>query len=171
MKHEQHDCSPAAFWPLAALASLAGGMAEILWISLYAAVTPLDAASVAREITASLLPAFSAGVTGVWAGLLIHVLLSVTLGLAFAHALWRPFARARGLRAALAVAVPTLGAVWAVNFFLLLPHLNPKFITLMPYSVTFASKMLFALAMTVTLAWPALGSWTRKPVSIVDMAG
>lgn len=58
--------------------------------------------------------------------------------------------------ATLAVSVLTLATVWTMNFFVVLPNLNPVFITLMPYPVTFASKMLFALAMAVTLVWPEL---------------
>lgn len=50
----------------------------------------------------------------------------------------------------------TLATVWAINFFLVLPALNPWFITLMPYLVTSASKMLFALTMAIILAWPEL---------------
>lgn len=143
-------------WRLVLIASLAGGLAEIVWVSLYASFTPLAGATVAREVTASLLPAYAAGVTGVWLGMVIHMLLAVALGYAFAYVLWKPFARPHGMVATLAVSVSTLATVWTMNFFVVLPVLNPVFITLMPYPVTFASKMLFALAMAVTLVWPEL---------------
>ena len=156
MKLDFHRHSSMPLWELVLIASLAGGLAEIIWVSLYAAFTPLTAAAVAREVTASLLPAFAVGPTGVWLGILIHMLLAVALGYAFAYGLWKPFARPRGMVATLAVSVLTLATVWTMNFFVVLPVLNPVFITLMPYPVSFASKMLFALAMAVMLVWPEL---------------
>jgi hypothetical protein len=54
-----------------------------------------------------------------------------------------------------------LVAVWAVNFFLALPRINPGFIALLPYSVTLISKLLFGLsAATVFYAC------RRRPVRI-----
>lgn len=156
MKPDDHCHRPLSLWSLVLIASLAGGMAEIVWVSLYAAFTPLAGANVAREVTASLLPAYAAGVTGVWLGILIHMLLAVALGYAFAYVLWKPFVRPRGMVATLAVSVLTLATVWTMNFFVVLPVLNPAFLALMPYPVTFASKVLFSLAMAVTLVWPEL---------------
>ncbi len=152
--HRPHRSTPP--WRLILIASLAGGLAEIIWVSLYASFTSLEAVTVAREVTASLLPAFAAGATGAWLGILIHMLLAVALGYAFAYALWKPFARPHGMVATLAVSVMTLVTVWTMNFFVVLPVLNPAFITLMPHPVTFASKMLFALAMAVALVWSEL---------------
>lgn len=171
MKHDQPLRPSTSFRLLALIAALAGGLAEIIWVGLYSAFTPLTAASVAREVTASLLPAYAAGVAGVWLGILIHVLLSVALGFAFAYALWRPFAYTRGGLATLIVSMTALGLIWAVNFFLLLPVVNPDFITLMPYTVSFASKMLFALAMGATLAWPEVRMTGRHHGAPVHIAG
>ena len=171
MKPDYHRYRPTPLWRLVLIASLAGGMAEIVWVSLYASFTSLTTATVAREVTASLLPAFATGTTGVWLGILIHMLLAVALGYAFAYVLWKPFARPRGMVATLAVSVLTLATVWTMNFFVVLPVLNPAFITLMPYPVTFASKMLFALAMTVTLAWPELRRQARKRAPVTRLAG
>lgn len=156
MKSDFHHHRPTPLWPLILIASLAGGLAEIIWVSLYASFTSLEAATVAREVTASVWPAFATGIAGAWFGLAIHMLLAIALGHAFAYLLWKPLVRPRGIVATLAVSVLTLTTVWTVNFFVVLPALNPVFITLMPYPVTFASKMLFALAMAVTLAWPEL---------------
>lgn len=141
---------PAGLWFL--LAGLSGGLAEVLWVMIYSALTPVSATVVAREVTASLFPALAAGAAGIWAGIAIHMMLAVALGLAFACVIWKPRVRARGPLATLAVSVAALAAVWAMNFFVVLPVLNPVFITLMPYAVTFASKMLFALAMAGVLA-------------------
>lgn len=136
------------------VAGLVGGMAEVAWVSLYAWFTPLDGAVVAREVTASLLStAFAVGIAGAWLGVLIHMLLALALGYAFAYVVWKPVTRPRGLVATLAASVLTLAGVWTMNFFVVLPALNPVFITLLPYPVTFASKMLFALSMALALAW------------------
>ncbi len=144
-------------WRLVLVASLAGGLAEIIWVSLYAAFSPLEGATVAREVTASLLPALAAGASGAWLGIAIHMTLALVLGYAFAYAIWKPLVRARGPLATLAVSALTLATVWTVNFFVVLPALNPAFVTLMPYSVTFASKMLFAVAMGSVLAGASRG--------------
>lgn len=156
MKSDSQRSSSMPLRWLVLAASLAGGMAEIVWVSLYASFAPLEGATVAREVTASLLPGFAAGITGAWLGILIHMLLAVALGYAFAYVLWKPLAHPRGMVATLGISVLTLATVWTMNFFVVLPFLNPAFITLMPYPVTFASKMLFALAMAVTLVWPEL---------------
>ena len=171
MKPDYYRYRPTPLWRLVLIASLAGGMAEIVWISLYASFTSLAAATVAREVTASLLPAFAAGTTGVWLGILIHMLLAVALGYAFAYVLWKPFARPRGMVVTLAVSVLTLATVWTLNFYVVLPVLNPVFIALMPYPVTFASKMLFALAMAVTLVWPDLRRLTHERSRATHLAG
>ena len=171
MKPDYHRYRPLPLWRLILLASLAGGMAEIVWVSLYAAFTSLTAATVAREVTASLLPAFAAGVTGVWLGILIHMLLAVALGYAFACVVWNPLVRPHGMVTTLAAAVLTLATVWTLNFFAVLPVLNPVFITLMPYPVTFASKMLFALAMAFTLVWPELRRLAHERARATQLAG
>jgi hypothetical protein len=38
-------------------------------------------------------------------------------------------------------------AIWAINFFVILPVVNAEFVTLMPYAVTLASKLGFGVAM------------------------
>ena len=154
--------SSTPLWRLVLIASLAGGLAEIIWVSLYASFTPLEGATVAREVTASLFPRLAAGASGAWLGIAIHMTLALALGYAFAYVIWKPLVRARGPLATLAVSALTLAAVWTVNFFLVLPLLNPAFILLMPYSVTFASKMLFAVAMGVVLAGASRGAVAGK---------
>ncbi len=147
---DQDKAMPAGL--LILLAGLSGGSAEALWIMIYSVFTPLSGSVVAREVTASLFPALAAGSSGVWLGIVIHMALAVALGFAFAYVIWKPLVRARGPLATLVVSALTLATVWTVNFFLVLPVLNPLFITLMPYPVTFASKMLFALALAGVLA-------------------
>jgi len=134
------------------LAGIGGGLAEILWVMVYRAFTPASGMEVARAVTASLFPRLAAGASGFWLGIAIHMALATALGYAFAHAIWKPWARARGPLATLAAAALVLATIWTLNFFVVLPALNPAFIALMPYSVSFASKMLFAVAMGGVLA-------------------
>ena len=148
------------------LAGVSGGLAEILWVMIYSAFAPVSGVVVAREVTASFSPALAAGSSGMWLGIAIHMALALALGYAFAYLIWKPLVRAHGPLATLAVSALTLATVWTLNFFVVLPALNPAFITLMPYSVTFASKMLFAVAMGGLLAGAsrevAAGKITRR---------
>jgi len=66
-------------------------------------------------------------------------------------AVWLPFARKLRFMPAMLLAVVALSGVWAINFFVVLPTLNPVFVTLMPYGITLISKMLFGLAMAGVL--------------------
>ena len=45
----------------------------------------------------------------------------------------------------------SLAVVWLVNFTVVLPALNPAFVTLLPLWATLISKLLFGAAMTVVL--------------------
>ncbi|HLB81398.1 MAG TPA: hypothetical protein VJJ77_12930 [Dongiaceae bacterium] len=42
--------------------------------------------------------------------------------------------------------IGVLIAVWAINFLVILPIVNPAFIGLLPYGATLTSKVLFGLA-------------------------
>jgi hypothetical protein len=44
-----------------------------------------------------------------------------------------------------------LSAIWAANFFLLLPAFNPAFVTIVPLEVSLVSKLLFGLAAALVL--------------------
>jgi hypothetical protein len=44
-----------------------------------------------------------------------------------------------------------LAMVWAFNFFILLPLIDPAFVALMPYPASLLSKLLFGLAGAVML--------------------
>ena len=147
MNHHAHTMHRAII-----LAGLAGAMAEVLWVALYCAVTPLSGAEVLRQITASLFPGM---VESAWAsalGMSIHLVLGIAVAYAFGLLVWRTFARRFGAGATLGLAMVALSAIWTVNFFVLLPVMNPLFVGLMPYAVTFVSKVLFAIAMATTLS-------------------
>jgi hypothetical protein len=132
------------------LAGLAGGMAEVVFVTAWCAVSPLAGAAVLGGITASVFPAWAGAPFAPALGMLIHFTLSVALALAFGLAFSRTVAT-RGDRAVMTTSVLALAAIWAFNFFVLLPTLNASFVTLMPYGVTLISKLLFGVAMGAVL--------------------
>jgi len=118
---------------------IAGGLAEIVVVTLYCAVTGASALDVGRHIASAV------GLDGAsaWAGVAIHLALAAALGIAIMFA-WNPAngnpARAAPLYASMLL---VLAAVWAINFFMVLPMLSPDFVTLLPLPVTLASKLMF----------------------------
>ncbi len=137
------------------VAGAAGGVAEIIWVSVYALATGGHAATLARGVTtaagvSALLPA-----SPVMLGVVVHMALAVALGttLAFAWQSLSPRWAAMGVLAALV-------AVWFVNFFVILPVLSPDFVQLVPYPVSLLSKLLFGLAAVGVLRHGA-----RRPIA------
>ena len=120
------------------IAGLAGGVAEVAWIWTYAAATNMDAATVARAVTDTVGIGAQSPVAG---GVATHMVLAAILGIAVAFAL-RPL---RGIRLYAAM-TSVLALVWAVNFLVVLPLVNPAFVDIVPMGVSFASKLLFGLA-------------------------
>lgn len=145
------------------LAGLCGGMAEIVWVAIYSAMTPVSAMEVARQISASVFPAMADSSAAAPVGIAIHLLLSLLLAGVFTVSVWLPFARRLRFTPALLVAVAALSGVWAINFFVILPLLNPVFVTLMPYEITLVSKMLFGLAMGGVLVRAATAGKASAP--------
>ena len=148
MTKARHDIGDTIRYGI--LAGAAGGLAEIAWVSLYAAITGGDAATLARGVTTaagmtSLLPA-----APVATGIVVHMMLAVMLGVALAG-LWQALARTHSVGSRYAAALVALAAVWAVNFFVVLPEIGPAFVHLVPYSVSLMSKVLFGLATAETL--------------------
>jgi hypothetical protein len=132
------------------LAGAAGGVAELAWVSLYAVVSGGNAAILARGVTtaagvSAILPA-----SPVAMGIAVHMVLAVVLGVALAG-LWQAAARSYTMGSRYTVMFAALTAVWATNFFVLLPVLSPDFVHLVPYAVSLTSKLLFALAAAETL--------------------
>lgn len=153
-------------WQLAAVGGLAGGTAEVLWVLLYLLASDVSAAVVAQQVTASLWPSAAAWATAPLIGIAIHMVLALALAALCAPLLIRVATRHAAILTAM-VAVTALTLVWVVNFFLVLPVINPGFVTLMPYGATLASKTLFALAMTAVVQ-NALRGRVRPPVAVRD---
>ncbi len=124
---------------------LAGGLAEIVVVWLYSALTGGDALTVARHV-ASAIGLHGASAT---AGVVVHMGLAVALGIALSAALriadWPVHDGA-----IFSFMVGSLAVVWVINYFLLLPAFSPSFVHLLPYTVTLASKLAFGLAAAAT---------------------
>lgn len=134
------------------LAGLCGGMAEILWVAVYSAMTPISGMDVARQISASVFPSLEDTSAAASVGIAVHLLLALLLAGIFTVAVWLPFARKLRFAQVMLVAVAALIGVWAINFFLFLPAINPAFVNLLPYAATLFSKVLFGVAMGWGLA-------------------
>ncbi len=135
----------------ALLAGLAGGIAEVLWIMAWTTVTPLQATTVAREVTRTVFPGMFEAALATETGLVIHLAISLVLGVVFVWTLGKYLAHHYRGTGVLAGSIISLTLIWAVNFLLVLPALNPVFVTLMPAGVTLVSKILFGLTMGLVL--------------------
>ncbi len=136
------------------LAGLAGGAAEVAWMSLFAGIQHADGLAIAGQITASFIPGSAHAAWAAAAGLLIHFALSIVLAGAFATLAWKPLLRYAGRGGLIIGGLTALTVVWAINFFVLLPVINPAFVALVPLPAAFISKILFGVAMSLVLADP-----------------
>ncbi len=132
---------------LGAIAGFAGGLAEVSWIGLYSFVEDRNGFDVARQVAATVLPVVSMPYAPML-GLMIHFGLSISLGIA----LVRPLMALKRRIALAPVSIGLLGLIWAVNFLLVLPVLNPAFPMLLPAWVTLVSKLMFGTALAAVLS-------------------
>lgn len=127
------------------LAGFAGGAAEVIWIAIYRQLEGIGSADVARGITETVFPSLSAASYSITLGLVIHMVLAIAVGIAAAYAVAKAFPRLVGTWAEFAMIVGLLVAIWVMNFFVILPIINPAFVTLVPYGVSLVSKTLFGI--------------------------
>jgi hypothetical protein len=147
------------------LAGAAGGLAEMIWVSIYSAATGGDAALLARGVTtavgmSALLPS-----APVMTGISVHMALAVLLGVALTGLSQSVVGLRRSAASLYALSLVALAAVWAMNFLVVLPAVSPTFVNLVPYSVSLISKLLFGLAAAEILrryAMPALITQPRR---------
>lgn len=133
-------------WRIGAVAGLAGGAVEIGWIVLYQYLAGHESAPVARGVTRSLIPELVAAPVAVPLGVAIHMALAVLLGIVVAVLVNRLVPRVVGTAMEPVIVIAMLAGVWAVNFFVVLPVINPGFVSLVPYGASLASKVLFGFA-------------------------
>ena len=133
---------------------------EVVWIMLYQSLSGNDAAIVARGVTASVFPDLATAPTSIMLGIVIHMVLAVGLGIVIAIAIPTVLPRVVGTFLEPALVVLCLAGVWTMNFFVLLPIINVDFVTIVPFPVSFTSKMLFGFAAAFTF-W----AFRRKPAA------
>jgi hypothetical protein len=141
-------------------------LAEIAWVTLYAAATGGDAAVLARGVTTAagvgaLLPQ-----SPVTLGIAVHMVLAVALGVVLAYT-WRAL-RTGGIaeNGIYPFMLAALAGVWATNFFIILPIVSPGFVHMVTYAVSQTSKLLFGLAAAAALQWRAKAA----PVPAMNLA-
>jgi hypothetical protein len=145
--HPDHK-TPANWIAAGAAVGLVGGLAEVLVVEAYSLVAGTDAAGVAGAIATAVRIDPGSAVTG----LVVHMALSGALGVALlAAAKGSGLLRTGSASLAYGWALLALGAIWSLNFFAVLPIVSPSFVHLLPYPVTLASKLLFAVAAVATL--------------------
>ena len=147
-------------------AGLAGGIAEILWVAAWSAATPLQLTTVASEITRTVFPGMAETAIATETGLMIHLVISMAIGLAFVWAFEKHLARHYGGAGILVGSITLLTVIWIINFLVVLPVLNPAFVTLIPHAVSLGSKILFGFAMGAVLI--ASSQTARNTVTMRD---
>ena len=123
-----------------------GGLAEVLWI----AATANEPAVVARGVIGTIFPSMASSSNAVALGVTAHMLIALALGVALAVGVRWFLSKVASPAKAFAV-FASLIAIWATNFFVVLPIWNPEFVTLVPYGVSLMSKALFGVAAAFTL--------------------
>jgi hypothetical protein len=142
--------NPRSVLRIGILAGLAGGAAEVAWVMAYAATTGASSAAVARGVAIAVVPAGPNFPLAVELGIALHMLLAIGLGIAVAATFSAPVLRRIGSWPRSTLVVLMLGLVWAFNFLLVLPVLEPGFLLLLPPAATLASKLLFGVAAAAT---------------------
>ena len=84
-------------------------------------------------------------------GIAIHMSLAILLGVAITVLLRLLLPRLSGTAFEPVAVTGMLVAVWATNFFVILPALNPAFVSLVPYGVSLISKVLFGVMASFVL--------------------
>src|SRR5271154_4265465 len=99
---------------LGAIAGLAGGIAEVVWVGLYCTVAGGNGFDIARQVAGTLAPVMSQAPYAPAVGLAIHFSLSILVGIALVRPL---MAVIQGMSAALEpISLGLLALIWAVNF-------------------------------------------------------
>jgi hypothetical protein len=159
MTYQSEDQARVKWIAAGAAMGVAGGLAEVLVVGAYSSVAGIDAAGVAGAIaTAVRVDPGSAA-----AGLVVHMALSAALGIALlAGAKASGLLRGGSTSLAYAMGLLALAAIWSLNFLIVLPIVSPGFVHLLPYAVTLASKLMFAVAAVTTLRSMSVGAASRR---------
>jgi hypothetical protein len=138
---------------------LAGGAAEVLVVALYALLAGTGGWMVAESVSRATFGAWFSGGDAVLVGLTVHFALSLLIAACFVAVL--PVLMHRiGRRGVVLAAAAALVAVWAANFFAVLPRIAPEFVAMVPLWLSFLSKLSFGVVMGLVLV---SGSRRRTP--------
>jgi len=138
---------------LSLIAGFLGGMAEVMFMLVYARLTTADPIVIGSEITRSFFHAYSIGWRAALLGLAIHFVLSFIMAGFFITVVMAFFKRAwRRKTSLITLGLAYLAAIWSLNFLILLPSVNVAFVHLSPLLVTLTSKLLFGYSMSAYLA-------------------
>lgn len=140
------------------VAGLIGGAAEVAWIAIYMQLKGGAAAEVARGVSETVFPGSWSAPFAVGLGLVIHMGLALVLGGAIALLIARALPQLAGTAAGFAAVVGALVLVWAMNFLVILPLINPAFVTVVPYAASLTSKLLFGVAAALVLHRASVGA-------------
>ena len=129
-----------------------GGAAEVVVVTLAALFAGIGGWAVATGVSDAVYPAAFQGEAAIWVGMTIHFVLSFLIAACFVPFAARIHERF-GASAVVAASAAALCCVWAMNFFVILPRVAPEFVTLVPYPVSFLSKLSFGVVMGLTLVY------------------
>lgn len=155
LKHKIKD-SLAQTFGLGSLAGLVGGAAEIVWISIAYMFGGTSPVGVARAIAGTLGHSSTSATSTALMGASIHLALAGLLG-GVMYMVWIRLLKPSKSRVSIMVfSIATLVAVWAINFYLVLPNLDPGFIVKVPVVTGLISKLSFAVAFCASI-------WATEP--------
>lgn len=150
----KQNTGPALSRALAAgaAAGIAGGVAEVAFMGIYSKAAGINAVNILNLITFTFFDkAVSLGPRGALIGVLIHFGLSAAVGLFFglfaATALKGGFTYTR----ALFWGAASLAAIWAFNFFVMLPAYNAEFLKVVSPAPAFFSKLSFGVILSLSI--------------------
>ena len=136
---------------LGCLAGLVGGVAEIVWISIAHVFGGTSPVGVARAIAGTLGHSSTSATSTALMGASIHLALAGLLG-GVMYMVWIRLMKPSKSRVSIMVfSIATLKAVWAINFYLVLPNLDPGFIVKVPVVNGLISKLSFAVAFCASI--------------------
>ena len=141
---------------------LAGGAAEVLVVALYALLAGAGGWVVAEGVSRATFGTLFSGGDAVLVGLAVHFGLSFLIAACFV-ALLPVLMHRIGRQGVVLAAAAALVAVWALNFFVVLPRIAPEFVAMVPLWLSFLSKLAFGLVMGLALVSPSrISEWRRR---------
>ena len=144
------------------LAGLLAGAAEVVWIMFYGALTAVDTRGVAREVIVTVYPELATNPIAPYAGIVLHFALSIAIACVFYMAITAGFGDLHRNQMLIA-SICALAGIWGMNFFWILPNLNPAMAHIVPKVVSLASKLLFGISMGLVL--PVNASFERRQLA------